>query len=85
MYLIVTNRPKCFQDTMVVETGLSDFNKMSTAVMKIYYTKQKPSIDYHGKFKNFFSDSFIKDIKILKDIKRYCQSCVINRMFLLTL
>ena len=23
--LIVTNRPKCFQDTVVFETGLSDF------------------------------------------------------------
>ena len=31
--LIVTNRPKCFQDTMVIETGLSDFHKMSATVM----------------------------------------------------
>ena len=27
--LIVTNRPKCFQDTIVIETGLTDFHKMS--------------------------------------------------------
>ena len=42
--LIVTNRPKCFQDTVVFETGLSDFHKMSVTVMKMYYAKQKPSI-----------------------------------------
>ena len=33
--LIVTNRPKYSQDTVVIETGLSDFNKMSAAVMKM--------------------------------------------------
>ena len=27
--LIVTNRPKCFQDTVVFEAGLSDFHEMS--------------------------------------------------------
>ena len=33
--LIVTNRPKCFQDIVVFETGLSDFQKMSATVMKM--------------------------------------------------
>ena len=42
--LIVTNRPKCFQDTVVFETRLSDFHRMSAAVMKMYFAKQKPSI-----------------------------------------
>ena len=49
--LIVTNRPKCFQDAVVFETGLSDFHKMSVTVMKMYYAKQKPSIVYYRKFK----------------------------------
>ena len=35
--LIVTNGQKWFQDTMVIETGLSDFHKMSATVMKMYY------------------------------------------------
>ena len=47
--LIVTNRPKCFQD------------KMSVTVIKIYYTKQKPSIVHYCKFKNLCNDSCIKD------------------------
>ena len=63
--LIVTNGPKCFQDTVVFEIGLSDFHKMSVTVMKMYYAKQKPSIVHYRKFKNFCNDSFIKDTKLL--------------------
>ena len=42
--LIVTNRPKFFKDTVVLETKLSDFHNMGATVMKMYYTNQKPSI-----------------------------------------
>ena len=38
--LIITSRRKCFQDTMVIERGLPDFQKMSATVMKMYYTQQ---------------------------------------------
>ena len=41
--LIVTNRSKYFQDTMVIATGLSK-HKMTIAVMKTDYNQQKPSI-----------------------------------------
>ena len=55
--LIVTSKSKCFRDSMVIETGLSDFHKMSDTVMKMYYTKQKPSIVHNSNFKNFSNDS----------------------------
>ena len=38
--LIITNRPKGFQNSMVIETGLFDFRKMCITVMKMYYSKQ---------------------------------------------
>ena len=63
--LLITNMPKCFQDSVVIETGLSDFHKMSATVMKMYYTKQKSSIVHYRKFKNFCNNSFIKDIELL--------------------
>ena len=50
---------------MVFETGLSDFHKMSAAVMKMYYAKQKPSTVRYRKFKNFCNDPFIKDTELL--------------------
>ena len=63
--LIVTNRPKCFQDTVAFETGLSDFHKMSATVMKAYYTKKKLSIVDYRKFRTFCNDSFLKDTELL--------------------
>ena len=42
--LIITNRPKSFQNSMTVETGLSDFHKMTLTVMKVFYEKQKKQI-----------------------------------------
>ena len=62
---MITNRPRSFQNSMVVETGLSDFNKMCVTVMKTYYNKQKPSFVKYRKFKNFSNDAFLKDLKSL--------------------
>ena len=39
--LLMTNRPKSFQDSMAVEIGLSDFQKMTLTVMKVFYKKTK--------------------------------------------
>ena len=63
--LIITNRPKSFKNYMVIETGLSDFHKMCFTVMKMYHSKQKPSIIHYRKFKDFNNDAFIKDLKTL--------------------
>ena len=38
--LIITNRPKSFQESDVIETGLYDFYKMSLMVMKVFYNKK---------------------------------------------
>ena len=37
----------------VIEIGLSDFNKMSLTVMKVFYDKQKPKIIQYRKYKVF--------------------------------
>ena len=50
---------------MGIETGLSDFHKKCVTVMKMYYSKQKPSIIHHRKFKDFNNDSFVKDLQTL--------------------
>ena len=63
--LLITNRPKRFQNSMAIETGLSDFHKMCITVMKMYYSKQKPTIIHYRKFKDFNNDSFIKDLQTL--------------------
>ena len=50
---------------MVIETGLSDFHKVSAIVMKMFYTKQKSSLVHYRKFRIFCNHSFIKDIELL--------------------
>ena len=42
--LILTNRPKVFQNTNVIETGLSDFHKMVVTIMKTTFRKFKPKL-----------------------------------------
>ena len=61
--LILTNRPRSFQDSTVVETGLSDFHKMCVTVMKMYHCKQRPSVITYRKFKNFSNIEFMKDLE----------------------
>ena len=63
--MIIANRPKSFQNSLVIETGLSDFRKMCITVMKMYYSKQKPAIIHYRKFKDFNNDCFIKDVQTL--------------------
>ena len=37
--LFLTNRPRRFCNSYVIETGLSDFHMMTVAVMKMHYRK----------------------------------------------
>ena len=55
--LRITTTPRSLQNSMVIETGLSDFHKLYITVMKIYYSKQKSHIIHQGKFKDFNNDS----------------------------
>ena len=44
--LMLTNRPNSFQNTLVIETSLSDFHKMTVPLLKTC-TKSKPLRLYH--------------------------------------
>ena len=42
--LILTNKPRSFQNTCVRETGLSDFHRMTISVLKIHSRKLPPKL-----------------------------------------
>ena len=42
--LILTNRPKSFQNSQAIETGLSDHHKLTVTVMRAFFPKQAPVI-----------------------------------------
>ena len=46
----ITNKPNCFQNTIVIETSISDFHKLVT-VMKAKFTKLKPKTIYYRDYK----------------------------------
>ena len=46
---------------MTLETGLSDFHKMTLTVMKVFYKKQKPTIITYCSYKNFSNEVFMAD------------------------
>ena len=61
--LIITNRPKPFQESEVIETGLCDFRKLSLTVMTVFYNKQKPKIIQYRKFKDFLNEVFMHELE----------------------
>ena len=61
--LMITNRPKSFQSSVVLETGLSDFHKMTLTVMKVFYKKIKPNLVKYRNYKYFDNTNFMNDIE----------------------
>ena len=68
IYLILTNRPSSFCNSDTLETGLSDFHKLTVTVLKTFFKKQSPKvISYRNKkifSNNLFRTNLINEIDI---------------------
>ena len=60
--LILTNRPKYFQSTCVIETGLSDFHRMTVSVLKMNFQKLPPRNISYRDFSNYHNAKFINSL-----------------------
>jgi len=60
--LILTNRPHCFQNSIVLETGLSDFHKLTTTVMKTTFRKKPAKIIKYRDYKNYSAFKFQNEV-----------------------
>ena len=56
--LILTNAPRSFQSTCLVETGLSDFHLMTLTVMRKSFKKYQPKIINYRSYKNFSNEKY---------------------------
>ena len=84
--LILTNVPRSFQSTSVIETGFSDFHLVTLAVMKKSFKKVQPRIINYRSYKHFSNDTFRKDLIdklsnekfVINDdgLKRFCEPSV---------
>ena len=59
---ILTNRPNCFQNSNVFETGLCNFHKLTFTVLRAYFQKQKPSVIKYRNSEKFDSNLFRHDL-----------------------
>ena len=57
--LILTNKRSYFQNTTLIETGLSDFHKLMLTAMKCSFQKQLPKVIYYRNYKYFDNDAFV--------------------------
>ena len=60
--LFLTNRLGSFQNTVIIETGTSDFHKMVIEVLKFFYKKQKTKVIQYRSNKNFDNQLFQRDL-----------------------
>ena len=60
--LIVTNRPRSFQNSKAIVTGISDFHKLTITVMKMKFAKKPPSIISYRSYKHFSPHLFRADL-----------------------
>ena len=58
--LILTNRPRSFCNSDTLETGLSDFHKLTVTVLKTFF--KKPKVISYRNCKNFSNDLFRIDL-----------------------
>ena len=65
--------PKSFQNSTVIETCLSDFHKMSSTVLKIFYKKQHLNIVRYSNYRNSDNELFMNGVEESL-LKEYCQN-----------
>ena len=56
--LFLTNNSKCFEDSLTLETGLSDFQKLIVTIMKTKHERFPPKTVNHRDYTNFDTKAF---------------------------
>ena len=82
--LILTNSPRSFQCSCVVETGLSDFHKMTVTVMKTTFQRMPAKIRNYRDYRHFDINTFRESIlyKLAKesvsntDLTKFIEICL---------
>ena len=54
IYLMLTNRNRSFQNSCVIDTGLSDFHKMTVTILRFHLNKLGPKIIHYWDYNIFF-------------------------------
>ena len=60
--VMLTNKLRCFQNTTVFETGLSDFHWLFLTLMKTHIPRLKPKMIRYRSYKKFDPEKFLQDV-----------------------
>ena len=71
--LILTNRPKGFQNSGVMETGISDHHALIFSFLKTTFTKMPPNKLQYRNYKKFEVHSFLHDVEQLPEKINYTE------------
>ena len=63
IHVMLTNKPRCFQNTTVFKTGLSDFHGLVLTLMKTQIPHLKPKVIKYRSYKTFDPENFLQDVK----------------------
>ena len=67
---MLTNKPRSFQTKCVIETGLSDFHRMTISVLKMHFRKLPPKVINYRDFKKFDNERFMNSLQYTLDEER---------------
>ena len=70
--LILTNRSESFQNSMVVETGLSDFHKVTVTVLITSFRKKPPKVIQYRNYKKCSHANFRNELGYLLNSVNIC-------------
>ena len=62
--LSLTNKPRSFLSTCVIETGLSDFYRMAVSVLRTHFRKLPQKVVTYRNFKKFENERFMDFLKL---------------------
>ena len=60
---MLTNSKNNFDETVVLESGLSDFHKLVVSVLKSYFKKEDPKVIYYRDYKYFDNEMFSNELE----------------------
>ena len=60
--LILANSQRSFQSSCTIETGLSNFHRMTITIMKASFQKLKPKVIHYRNYKHFCGKSYQNEL-----------------------
>ena len=54
----VNKKTSYFQNSCVIETGLSDFRGLTVTVLRSFFKKTEPKVIFYRDYKNFTNDNY---------------------------